>query len=184
MPRLLLRLLAAVHLVAFVSLWVQIDGLVGSRGILPAKEFFTYLERALGAGPLERFANAPSLLWVSSSDSALHALCAAGVLLSLLALAGMVTAPVFGALWLCYLSLVWGGQTFLAFQWDTLLLEATVCGVVLAPLGWPFRRPPGVPPGAGSRLRSFTGSVRSAFQVAPVATAGPVCGSSASWWSS
>ena len=172
MPRLLLRLLAGVHLVAFVSLWVQIDGLVGSRGILPAREFFTYLERVLGAGTVERFANAPSLLWFSSSDAALHALCAAGVLLSLLALAGLATAPVFGALWLCYLSLVWGGQTFLAFQWDTLLLEATVCGVVLAPLGWPFRSPPGVPPGAESRLRSFTGSVRSAFQVAPVAAAG------------
>ncbi|MCY3933990.1 MAG: lipase maturation factor family protein [Acidobacteria bacterium] len=44
MPRLLLRLLAGVHLVAFVSLWVQIDGLIGSRGILPARDFFTYLD--------------------------------------------------------------------------------------------------------------------------------------------
>jgi len=49
-PRRLLLVLAGVHLVAFVSLWVQIDGLVGSRGILPAREFFTYLERVLGAG--------------------------------------------------------------------------------------------------------------------------------------
>ncbi len=134
MPRLLLRLLAGVHLVAFVSLWVQIDGLIGSRGILPARDFFAYLERVLGGGTLERLANAPSLLWFSSSDPTLHVLCAAGVLLSLLAIAGMVTAPVFGALWLCYLSLVWGGQTFLAFQWDTLLLEATLCAAVLAPL--------------------------------------------------
>ncbi len=142
MPRLLLRLLGGVHLVAFVSLWVQIDGLIGSRGILPARDFFTYLERVLGGGTLERLANAPSLLWFSSGDTALHVLCAAGVLLSLLAIAGVATAPVFGALWICYLSLVWGGQTFLAFQWDTLLLEATLCGVVLAPLGrhpdpWP-----------------------------------------------
>lgn len=135
MPRLLLRLLAGVHLVAFVSLWVQIDGLIGSRGILPARDFFTYLERVVGAGAFERLTNAPSLLWFSSSDAALHVLCAAGVLLSLLAIAGMVTAPIFGALWIFYLSLVWGGQTFLAFQWDTLLLEATLCAVVLAPLG-------------------------------------------------
>ena len=77
MPRLLLRLLAGVHLVAFVSLWVQIDGLIGARGILPARDFFAYLERVLGAGTLERFSNAPSLLWLSSSDAALHALCAA-----------------------------------------------------------------------------------------------------------
>ena len=150
MPRLLLRLLAGVHLVAFVSLWVQIDGLIGSRGILPARDFFAYLERVLGAGAFDRFVNVPSLLWFGAGDGALHLLCAAGVLLSLLAIAGMVTAPVFAALWICYLSLVWGGQTFLAFQWDTLLLEATLCAVVLAPLGWPF-----------------ASSLRAAFKVAP-----------------
>ena len=33
-----LRGLAAVYLVAFVSLWAQLDGLVGERGILPASE--------------------------------------------------------------------------------------------------------------------------------------------------
>ncbi len=165
MPRLLLRLLAGVHLVAFVSLWVQIDGLIGSRGILPAEDFFAYLERILGAGALERFVNAPSLLWFGAGDTALHVLCAVGVLLSLLAIAGMATAPVFGALWICYLSLVWGGQTFLAFQWDTLLLEATLCSVVLAPLGWPFRGPTG--DRAGAERRPLTAAIRAAFRVAP-----------------
>ena len=165
MPRLLLRLLAGVHLVAFVSLWVQIDGLVGSRGILPARDFFAYLERVLGDGALERFVNVPSLLWFGAGDGVLHVLCAVGVLLSLLAIAGMVTAPVFAALWICYLSLVWGGQTFLAFQWDTLLLEATLCAVVLAPLGWPFRRAAGTPAIDGPR--SLAATVRAAFRVAP-----------------
>lgn len=163
MPRLLLRLLAGVHLVAFVSLWVQIDGLIGSRGILPARDFFAYLERVLGAGVLERFVNVPSLLWFGADDAALHVLCAAGVLLSLLAIAGLVTAPVFAALWICYLSLVWGGQTFLAFQWDTLLLEATLCAVVLAPLGWPFRGPATAP----GEPRRLTASIRAAFRVTP-----------------
>ncbi|MDE2850755.1 MAG: lipase maturation factor family protein [Acidobacteriota bacterium] len=165
MPRLLLRLLAGVHLVAFVSLWAQIDGLIGSRGILPARDFFAYLERVLGAGALDRFVNVPSLLWFGAGDAALHALCAAGVVLSLLAIAGMATAPVFAALWICYLSLVWGGQTFLAFQWDTLLLEATLCAVVLAPLGWPFRGPTGYR--ADAERRPFTAAIRAAFQVAP-----------------
>ena len=165
MPRLFLRLLAGVHLVAFVSLWVQIDGLVGSRGILPARDFFAYLEQVLGAGAFDRFVNVPSLLWFGSGDAELHALCAVGVLLSLLAIAGMVTAPVFAALWICYLSLVWGGQTFLAFQWDTLLLEATLCAVVLAPMGWPFRGPAGTP--AGAEPRPLKAAVRTAFQAAP-----------------
>ena len=165
MPRLLLRLLAGVHLVAFVSLWVQIDGLIGSRGILPARDFFAYLERVLGTGAFDRFVNVPSLLWLGSGDTALHMLCAAGVLLSLLAIAGMVTVPVFAGLWICYLSLVWGGQTFLAFQWDTLLLEATLCAVVLAPLGWPFRGPADAP--AGPVRRPLVATVRAAFHVAP-----------------
>ena len=34
-----LRLLAVVFLCAFVSLWLQIDGLIGSQGILPWSEF-------------------------------------------------------------------------------------------------------------------------------------------------
>ncbi len=136
MPRLLLRLLAGVHLVAFVSLWTQIEGLVGSRGILPASEYFDYIRRVVEGGPFERFARAPSLFWFGSDDLMLHLVCASGGVLALLAIAGMVTLPVFAALWFCYLSLVWAGQTFLAFQWDSLLLEATLCAVVLAPLGW------------------------------------------------
>ena len=171
MARLLLRLLAGIHLVAFASLWVQIDGLIGSRGILPAPEFFSYLERVLGPGLLERTTQAPSLLWFGAGDAALHTLCAAGVVLSLLAIAGMATAPVFAALWLCYLSLVWGGQTFLAFQWDTLLLEATLCAIVLAPLGLPSRRPRDRRALLRPRLASFTAALRCAFRIEPNAAA-------------
>ena len=35
---LFLRLLGVVYLIAFVSLWTQIDGLIGDHGILPASE--------------------------------------------------------------------------------------------------------------------------------------------------
>ena len=35
-----LRLLGAIYLIAFVSLWVQVDGLLGSGGILPARARF------------------------------------------------------------------------------------------------------------------------------------------------
>jgi len=38
--RIFLRGLGLVYLIAFVSLWVQIDGLIGERGILPARDFF------------------------------------------------------------------------------------------------------------------------------------------------
>jgi hypothetical protein len=51
-------------------------------------------------------------------------------------LIGVAPAPVLVLLWLCYLSLVTGGQTFLAFQWDSLLLETGLLAVFLAPLRW------------------------------------------------
>jgi len=44
-----LRLLGAVYCVAFLSLWVQIEGLVGSRGILPVRELLLLGREGLGA---------------------------------------------------------------------------------------------------------------------------------------
>ncbi len=39
-----LRLLGAVYLIAFVSLWVQVEGLIGTRGILPIHDLL-YIAR-------------------------------------------------------------------------------------------------------------------------------------------
>ena len=54
-------------------------------------------------------------------------------------LAGLLVADVapvlcLALLWLCYLSLVTAGQTFLGFQWDILLLEAGFLSLFIAPL--------------------------------------------------
>ena len=46
------RVLAVVYGVAFASLAVQLDGLIGSHGILPAREFLSLVTQQLGA---ERF---------------------------------------------------------------------------------------------------------------------------------
>jgi hypothetical protein len=138
-----LRLLGVVYLVAFVSLWVQIDGLVGSDGILPVGEF---LERVrAGTGP-ERYWLVPTLLWLGHGDAALHALCAAGVLLALALAAGVATRPVLLLAWAVYLSLACAGQTFLHFQWDILLLEAGFAALFVAPGTWRPRGPHALPP--------------------------------------
>ena len=79
--RVFLVLMAVVYLAAFVSLWVQVQGLVGSRGIAPAAKFLEEVGEIAGGARLWRV---PSLLWLWSGDAALHALCAGGVLLSLL----------------------------------------------------------------------------------------------------
>ena len=53
-------------------------------------------------------------------------LCWGGVAVSLLLIAGVIPAAAAAALWVIYLSLTIAGQTFLEFQWDSLLLEAGV----------------------------------------------------------
>ncbi|HVS12856.1 MAG TPA: lipase maturation factor family protein [Thermoanaerobaculia bacterium] len=135
---LLLRLLGVVFLIAFVSLWLQVDGLVGSRGILPVDGYAERAREALGAA---RWWKLPSLVWLDPADWMLHALCAAGVALSALLALGVATVPVVAALWAAYLSLAVAGQVFLQFQWDSLLLETALCSLFLAPWTWRPGRP-------------------------------------------
>jgi lipase maturation factor 1 len=125
---LFLRLLAVVFLIAFVSYWVQLDGLIGSKGILPAADLMKSV-RGLGASGLWR---APTLCWLSASDAFLHSLAGAGTFLSLLLFAGMADGPVLLLLWAIYLSLVVAGQVFFSFQWDILLLETALTSTLLA----------------------------------------------------
>ena len=128
---LFLRALGLVYLIAFVSLWVQVEGLVGSSGILPVAEYLTRVHDALGANAYLRL---PTLLWLSSGDALLNLLCGGGVVFAVLLMLGVVPALSLALLWLFYLSLTVGGQVFLSFQWDVLLLEAGFLAIFLAPL--------------------------------------------------
>lgn len=125
-----LRGLGAVYFCAFASLWPQILGLIGSRGILPARDFLGAVAAQAGPG---RFWLVPTLAWLDPSDHALRLLCAAGMLLSLLLTLGILPVPALVGLWLLYLSLVNIGQDFLGFQWDTLLLETGFLAIFFAP---------------------------------------------------
>jgi hypothetical protein len=131
---LFLRGLALVYLAAFGSLAVQIDGLIGSRGILPAGEFFERAGRFLGVGP-SAYWRLPSLFWLDASDRALHAVCFGGLLLSGCLVLGFFPAYCAVLLWAFYLSLAIAGQIFLGYQWDSLLLETGFLAILLAPWG-------------------------------------------------
>ena len=126
-----LRLLALVFLAAFVSLWVQVDGLIGSHGILPIAPFVDAARDQLGPSGWLQF---PTLCWWDPSDRALDVLCGGGVALSLMLLLGVAPVPVLVMLWAFYLSLVTAGRTFLTFQWDTLLIETAFLAILCAPL--------------------------------------------------
>jgi len=146
---LFLRLLGAVFAIAFLSLGVQVIGLAGARGILPAADYLHAVRQQLGGGA-GWFA--PTLLWFAPADGMLHGLCAAGVALSVAVMVGIAPGPCLLAAWAVYLSLATVCQDFLWFQWDGLLLEIGFLGAFLAP--WRLRSRPGsdAPPRPALRL--------------------------------
>jgi len=132
-----LRTLGLTYLIAFVSLWVQVDGLIGSDGMSPLNQFLPAARAQLGR---DAYALLPTLCWFNSSNAFLHFLCGGGVVLSLLLIFGIAPALVLAALFVLYLSLTIAGQIFLSFQWDVLLLETGFLSIFLAPWQlWPKR---------------------------------------------
>src|SRR5271156_1210754 len=60
-----LRLLGLIYLAAFISLWAQVDGLIGSRGILPVDRYLPAVRMQTGDG---WWWQAPTLCWINASD--------------------------------------------------------------------------------------------------------------------
>lgn len=147
---LFLRGLGAIYLIAILSWWVQVDVLAGSGGLTPMGEFLENAGEALRSRGLSRWWNVPTLFWLNHGDLAIHVVCAAGVLLAALLIAGILPGPCLVGLWAVYLSLLSTGGIFMSFQWDILLVEAGFLAVWLAPWrGWrmPFKNPPPLGPG-------------------------------------
>src|SRR5438093_8370984 len=143
-----LRALGVIYLIAFVSLWVQVDGLIGSDGVLPVNQFLPAVHAQLGK---DAYAILPTLCWFGSSNAFLHFLCGGGVALSVLLIFGIAPALSLVVLFAFYLSFTIAGQTFLSFQWDVLLLETGFLSIFLAPWRlWPRELIclPGSPPPA------------------------------------
>jgi lipase maturation factor 1 len=130
-----LRTLGLIYVIAFVSLWVQMDGLVGSNGMSPLSRFFPAVRQQFGP---DAYFLLPTLCWFDLSNAFLHFLCGGGVVLSLLLILGIAPAFSLVLLFVFYLSLTVAGQVFLNFQWDVLLLETGFLSVFLAPWRvWP-----------------------------------------------
>jgi predicted DCC family thiol-disulfide oxidoreductase YuxK len=126
---LFLRLFGLIYLSAFVSFGVQAQGLVGSHGILPLAEMVDAV--ASGAG-LDRFFLMPMVFWWNASDFVIQAVCWTGAGLALLLVFNLLPRLSLFLLYLLYLSLFYGGQVFMAYQWDTFLLEAGFLALLLS----------------------------------------------------
>ena len=127
-----------IYLIAFLSLTVQVRGLIGQDGILPAGEFMTAARTWAGTQQIgiDRFRVLPTLFWASTSDGVLQGTCLAGAALAVLLMAGIAPVVLLPLLWVGYLSLVVVGRVFLWYQWDILLLEAGSLAIFIAPLVW------------------------------------------------
>lgn len=135
----IMRGVALIYFVAFLSTFNQFPTLVGERGLLPVQRF---VERTRP----KDFPGLFRLKWFPYSDRKLRILCLLGMVLAVSVVAGLpqlgpgwLTIPVFLAMWSFYLSIVNLGQRFYSFGWETMLLEA---GFVVGFLGSHSVAPP------------------------------------------
>jgi hypothetical protein len=120
--RLYHRLLAAIAVIAWVSLAVQVEVLVGSRGLLPVGEL---------AGKAS-FWQLPTVfaIW-PPGDGVLVAGAWVGVALAAAALVGVYPRVLIGLSTLLYLQYALACRDFLWFQWDNLLIECGALAMLL-----------------------------------------------------
>ncbi len=124
------RGLALVYLMAYLVTAAQFKALLGEHGLLPVPLFLKQVE----------FAQTPSLFFFWHTDTAVLVGAWRGVALSTAALAGIterfgwwVSSGAWALLWAVYLSFVNVGQTFYAFGWESMLLEAGFLAIFLGP---------------------------------------------------
>lgn len=129
-----LRTLGLVYLFAFISVWVQVNGLMGARGLLPAMTMMSSFRESAG------FLQAPTICWWSASEATLHALCCCGTIAAALLAVGLLPLLALLVCFVCYLSLIVPGEIFFSYQWDILLLETGFVALFLAPWQSRLRR--------------------------------------------
>ena len=111
---------------AWVSLAVQIEVLVGQAGLAPACQLLGRASEA-GLGPLQL----PTLFWLGCSDNLLAAGTLVGVLLALLAALAIRPRLCFALTAVLYLSYATVCDDFTAFQWDSMLVETALLASLL-----------------------------------------------------
>ncbi len=125
---LFLRALALIYIAAFASMAVQIEGLVGSDGILPIAPKLIAIRDSIG---IRGYWLYPMVFWVNASDPILTGSCVAGVLGGVAVLFDRCTRPALILCYILYLSILYAGQDFTSFQWDIFLLEAGFLAIFL-----------------------------------------------------
>jgi lipase maturation factor 1 len=135
LPRwLFLRAIALIYFSAFFSLVFQIKGLIGPNGILAANNYLHVIAQSLGRW--ERIWYAPTLLWFSSGNTMLMAICWAGMVASILLFLNLWPRGTLAICFVCFLTFVAAAQDFSGYQSDGMLLEAGFISLFFAAPGF------------------------------------------------
>lgn len=120
--------LGLIAAIAWASLGVQVRVLAGERGLAPIRDV---LEKV--AAQRLSWLDFPSVLrWTPGTDGWLVAGCWIGGLLSLLAALGVLPRIALALSGVLYLGYTVACGSFLAFQWDSLLIECLFLGALLS----------------------------------------------------
>ena len=134
LPRwIFLRALGLIYYSAFFSLALQIKGLIGPQGILPAGEYLRAVTEQFGR---VGYWYAPTLLWFSSGRHMLTGICWVGMIASVLLVLNFWPRGTLAICLVCFLSFVAAAQDFSAYQSDGMLLEAGFISLFFAPRGF------------------------------------------------
>jgi hypothetical protein len=125
-----LRALGGIFFSAFYSLYFQVHGLIGPKGILPVTSYLPAARAALG---WRAYRYIPSLLWFGASDLALSILVWVGLAASLAIIFNLWPRVAIAVAGMCFLSFVSAAQEFSSYQSDGMLLEAAFLSLFFAP---------------------------------------------------
>jgi lipase maturation factor len=133
-PRwLLLRTLGLIFFSAFYSLMQQVQGLIGTDGLLPVGGYLETIKQHAGAW---RFWRAPTLFWFRSDSRTLLVLAWIGMIASLVLVLNFWPRGMIAVCLIAFLSFVVVLQTFSSSQSDSMLLSAGFISLFFAPRGF------------------------------------------------
>lgn len=126
-----MRSIGLIYFVAFLSLFNQFRGLLGSKGLLPATQFIQRM--LMEHGLFKSFIKLPSIFFVNSSDTFMLSMGFLGLALSLGVVLGLSNGASMLVLWILYMSFTNVGQIFYGYGWEMMLLEVGFLSIFLYP---------------------------------------------------
>ena len=147
----ILRFVGFVYFIAFLGAYYQNIGLMGSNGLVPAKNHMEQLQQNFSS-PIKGFLSHPTLYWfigTTLEDWHMEATAVIGITLSFLVMLGLDSWLIMVCLWLLDFSIVTvaGHNSFYAYGWESQLLETGflaiwLCDIPIFSKGYIFRDAP------------------------------------------